>query len=127
MFVEGDTDKVKSWEVERLVDKREVARGVEYLVRWKGWGEEHDVWRSLPELGNAMDLVRDYEHDHGGELPGNDEDQPKSPPALPPSTALVPRGQKFAVVVSRRCQPPNSICLVLHARPQMQAENARGT
>ena len=61
VFVEGDSDKVKSWEVERLVDKRVVARGVEYLVRWKGWDEEHDFWRSLPELENAMHLIKKYD------------------------------------------------------------------
>ena len=42
-----------------------------------------------------MDLVRDYEQDHGGELPG----QPTSPPLPSSSPALVPRCRKFAVVV----------------------------
>lgn len=62
VFVEGDTERVKSYEVERLLNKRQTARrGVEYLVKWKGYGPQHDAWRSLPELGDAMDLVKEYE------------------------------------------------------------------
>ena len=62
VFVEGDTDRVKSWEIERLINKRQTKRrGDEYLVRWKGWGPQYDEWRNLPELGDAQDLVQDYE------------------------------------------------------------------
>lgn len=61
MFVEGDTPTVKSWELERIVDKRYAARGSEYLVRWKGYGKQYDEWRDLPEMENAMELVQDYE------------------------------------------------------------------
>jgi hypothetical protein len=60
--VEGDTDKVKSFEIERLINKRTTARGAEYLIRWKGYGPQHDEWRSIPELQNALDLVSDYEN-----------------------------------------------------------------
>ena len=62
VFVEGDTDRVKSYEIERLVNKRQTKRrGPEYLVRWRGYGPEHDDWRNLPELGDAQQLVKDYE------------------------------------------------------------------
>ena len=57
VYVEGDTETNKSWEVERIVDKQ----GEKYLVRWKGYGPEEDRWRTKAQLGNAMDLVRDYE------------------------------------------------------------------
>ena len=62
VFVEGDTPTVKSYEVERLIDRRQTKRrGLEYLVRWRGYGPEDDQWRNLPELGDAMELVKDYE------------------------------------------------------------------
>ena len=43
-FIEGDTDKVKSFEVERLLNKQQVKKrkgqAVEYLVRLKGYDPE---------------------------------------------------------------------------------------
>lgn len=45
VYVEGDTDLVKSFEVERLISKRQTKRRrPEYLVRWKGYGPEHDAF-----------------------------------------------------------------------------------
>ena len=62
IFVEGDTDNYKSYELEKIVDKRVSAKGkVKYLVRWKGYGPEEDDWRTTKELENAKDLVEDYE------------------------------------------------------------------
>lgn len=44
VFVEGNTDKMKSFEIERLLNKRQIkkakGRSIEYLVRWKGYGPE---------------------------------------------------------------------------------------
>ena len=38
VYVEGDTNTRKSWEVERVIDKE----GDRYLVRWKGYGPAWD-------------------------------------------------------------------------------------
>ena len=42
VFIEGDTDSLKSFEIEKLLNKRQVRKGksraVEYLVCWKGYG-----------------------------------------------------------------------------------------
>lgn len=44
VFVEGDTDRQKSFKVDRLLNKRTVRKGkglaVKYLVRWTGYGPE---------------------------------------------------------------------------------------
>ena len=56
VYVEGDTEAQKSWEVERIVGKQ----GNRYLVRWKGWGPAHDQWRTKAQL-NASELVKEYE------------------------------------------------------------------
>ncbi len=62
VYVEGDTDLVKSFEVERLISKRQTKRrGQEYLVKWKGYGPEHNAWRNIPELGDAAQHLKDYE------------------------------------------------------------------
>ena len=73
VYVEGDTELVKSFELERIINKRMTARrGIEYLVRWKGYGPEHDAWRNIPELGHAKDLIQQYEDSirHMADLPG---------------------------------------------------------
>ena len=44
VFVEGDTDRHKSFEIDRFLNKRTIRKGrglaVEYLVRWTGYGPE---------------------------------------------------------------------------------------
>ena len=48
VFVDGDTDVSRSFEVDRLLNKRTVRKGkgraVEYIVRWTGYGAEWDRW-----------------------------------------------------------------------------------
>ena len=33
----------------------------EYLIRWKGYGPKSNTWYNLKDLGNAKELVKDYE------------------------------------------------------------------
>ena len=63
VFVENDTNQIKFWKLNRFVNKRKSHRKIEYLVRWKDWNSQHDVWRSLFEFGNVMNLINDYEID----------------------------------------------------------------
>jgi hypothetical protein len=63
---EGDTEEWKSWEIEKLVDKRtrKFGRGrpqTEYLVRWKGYGPAYDEWYPTNLLENAKQLIAQYE------------------------------------------------------------------
>ena len=57
IHVKGDIETHRSWVVDRIVDKR----GDRYLIRWKGYGPEHDQWRTRSQLRNASELVKDYE------------------------------------------------------------------
>ena len=70
VFVEGDTDSYKSFEIERLLNKRSTRRSgrekVQYLVRWKGYGPEFDRWYDEVELENARELIEVYEHEARG-------------------------------------------------------------
>ena len=67
VFVEGDTDNWKSYYVQKLLNRRVIRQGrggklvTQYLVRWEGYGPEHDDWRSIDELTNATALVKEYE------------------------------------------------------------------
>lgn len=57
LYVEGDTDKHRSWEVERIIDRQ----GDRYLVRWRDWGPEYDEWRTKAQLRSASEVVKEYE------------------------------------------------------------------
>lgn len=58
----------RSYEVEKVVDKRVRRYGrtnvTQYLVRWLGYGPEHDEWKSLTALSFCLDLIEDYEAAH---------------------------------------------------------------
>ena len=65
VFVDDDTNSLKSFEIDRLLNKRTIKRGkgltVEYLVRWTGYGPGWDRWYNVKDLDNAAELVREYE------------------------------------------------------------------
>ena len=57
MEVEG----VEEWEVEKILNKKKI-RGVEkYLVHWKGFTVEYDTWERREDLGNAKEVLEDFE------------------------------------------------------------------
>ena len=106
VFVEDDIDQVKSWKLNRLMDKRTSQREIEYLVRWKDWSSKHDVWRSLSELDNVMNLINDYEIG----LTRNFELQ-KSFVVFTSSSSVSqsPSDQRFAVVISQKLKTTSSL------------------
>ena len=63
--MKGDTSRWRSWEVERIVDKRirkyDNKNVTQYQIHWKGYDSKHDVWRSIIKLDNCMNLVEKYE------------------------------------------------------------------
>jgi len=57
MEVEG----VEEWEVEKILNKKKM-RGVEkYLVRWKEFTVERDIWERRENLKNAEEALADFE------------------------------------------------------------------
>ena len=64
VFVKGNTDKLKSFEIEKLLNKHQVKKGrgraIEYLVHWKGYGPNWNRWYNVKELDNAAALVGNY-------------------------------------------------------------------
>lgn len=53
----------EEWEIERILDRRTRGRGHQYLVRWRGYGPEADVWVPRKELEDT-DVLNLYLHDH---------------------------------------------------------------
>jgi len=74
--------------VERILNKRKVRGKDKYLVRWKGFTAELDIWEGRKNLENAKEAIEEFkkeyqqnmedvvrqEHEEGtfqwGELPG---------------------------------------------------------
>ena len=60
--VDSDTNGVARYEVECAVAQRGTGTRRELLVRWKGYGAEHDQWKRRSELvRSAPEAVADYE------------------------------------------------------------------
>ncbi|CEJ00559.1 Putative Chromodomain Y-like protein 2 Short=CDY-like 2 [Rhizopus microsporus] len=56
MSQEAD-DETNYYEVEAILDKREFSTGVaEYLIKWKGYSEEHNTWEPEDNL-NCPDIL----------------------------------------------------------------------
>ena len=63
IFVENDIFTMKFFEIERLLNKREIKkRESKYLIRWKNCESKKNVWKNLFELNDAMNLIRQYEN-----------------------------------------------------------------
>lgn len=48
----------EEWEIERILDRKPRGRGFRYLVRWRGFGPEADVWMAGKELEGCEALER---------------------------------------------------------------------
>ena len=61
--IEGELE----YEVERILDKRINKQSrrrdsVEYLVKWLGYGHEHNSWEPAKVVANAQQLVQAFEN-----------------------------------------------------------------
>ena len=63
--VQKDTNISRSYEVERILNKRTIRRDrgqfTEYLIRWVEYESEFDRWYNVKNLDNAQELINDYE------------------------------------------------------------------
>jgi len=53
------------WEVEEIIDSRWHRRRFQYLVKWKGYGREHNSWESASEVF-APELTAKFHRKHPG-------------------------------------------------------------
>jgi len=58
-------DREAEWEVEEILDSRWHRRRFQYLVKWKGYGHEHNSWESASEVF-ALELTAEFYREHPG-------------------------------------------------------------
>ncbi|HYX50369.1 MAG TPA: chromo domain-containing protein [Ktedonobacteraceae bacterium] len=51
----------EEWEIEAIRAKRVRYRRVEYLVKWKGFGEHDNTWIPARNMEHAQELIEEYE------------------------------------------------------------------
>jgi len=61
VIIEGEEE----FEVEKILNKRIVQGKEKFLVQWKGYTAEEDTWESRKNLGNAKELVEEFEREYG--------------------------------------------------------------
>jgi hypothetical protein len=54
-------DGTEEYEVKQVLDKRNMMRGVEYLMWWEGYGPKGDTWEKKQNLKNARGAIWDFE------------------------------------------------------------------
>ena len=56
-----EVEGVEEWEVEKILNKKKT-KGVEkYLIRWKGFTAEGDIWERRENLKNTKELIEEFE------------------------------------------------------------------
>jgi len=63
VIIEGEEE----YEVKKIMNKRRRYSKWEYLVRWKGYMAEKDLWEKETNLKNAKEVVEEYEKEYGRE------------------------------------------------------------
>jgi len=63
-----EIEGVEEWEIEKILNKRKI-RGIDkYLVRWKEFTAEHDTWERKEDLGNAREVLEEFEERMNAEV-----------------------------------------------------------
>jgi len=59
---------VEEWEVKKILNKRKIREVKKYLVQWKRFTVESDTWEKKEDLGNAKELLENFEGRLGTEV-----------------------------------------------------------
>ena len=57
-------DGEEEWEVEKILNKQQIRGKDKYLVQWKGFTAESDTWEGRENLGNAKEVIKEFEREY---------------------------------------------------------------
>jgi len=55
-----DMEGEPEYEVEEVVSSQRRGRGIQYLVKWKGYGNEENTWEARSNMEKAKDAIQDF-------------------------------------------------------------------
>jgi len=61
IVIDGEVE----WEVEEILDSHWHRRRFQYLIKWKGYGREHNSWESTSEV-STPELIAEFHRKHPG-------------------------------------------------------------
>ena len=64
VIIEGEEE----FEVEKFLNKQVVRGKEKFLVRWKEYTAEENTWENKKNLGNAKELVEEFEREYREEI-----------------------------------------------------------
>ena len=64
VIIEGEEE----FKVEKILNKRTIRGKGKFLVRWKGYMAEEDIWESRENLENTKELVEEFEREYREEV-----------------------------------------------------------
>ena len=108
------TNPARPYEVETLLDRKITPNGrVSYLVKWKDYGPQYNVWYPLHALAKSQDLVDDYEAKHPREPARRHVARPAERLAIQPAKRLAiqpaaRRGRPRKALPTATIQPSTS-------------------
>lgn len=80
--VRAEDGEDPEYEIERLV-------GLQYLVKWKGYGMEHNTWYSIDDVQEAKDSINDFE-ELNRHLPTRNRRGTRATPIATPEQHILP-------------------------------------
>jgi hypothetical protein len=55
-----DLEDNKEWEVKEVKDKLQQKGKTSYLVKWKGWPTEYNLWVFKADIRNAQEAIQSF-------------------------------------------------------------------
>ena len=65
----NNLESSEDFEVEVILDHKTVRGAHKYLIKWKGYGNHYNVWKTAHQLRHSLRLVDEYWACQGGQAP----------------------------------------------------------